>query len=238
VYQLARVSRAGERGALHEPEFTMLEWYRAFSGIEAVIADTEFLVTAVVERRRAPKTRKRRSVVAPDGRSIDVSPPFRRITVREAFRVHAGIDDAADLAATDPDRYFRTFVESVEPALALEPSAFFLWQFPLTEAALARPCASDPSVAERFELYAGGVELCNGFGELTDAAEQRRRFEAEVARRARTGAPEHPIDEAFLSALEEGMPAAGGNALGFDRLVMLALGASRLADVIAFPHAR
>src|SRR5581483_1010606 len=162
-----------------------LEWYRGFSGMEAVIADTEFLVSIVVERLRVAKSRKRASVVAPGGRAIDVAPPFRRITVREAFRAHAGIDDAADLAATDPDRYFRTFVERVEPALANEPSAFFLWQFPITEGALARPVASDASVAERFELYVGGVELCNGFGELTDAAEQRRRFEAEVARRAR-----------------------------------------------------
>jgi lysyl-tRNA synthetase class 2 len=238
VYQLAKVSRAGERGSLHEPEFTMLEWYRGFSGIDAVIDDTELIVAAVVERLRVRKTRRRPSVVAPDGRAIDVVPPFRRITVRDAFRTHAGVDDAADLAATEPDRYFRTFVDCVEPALAREPSAFFLWQFPITEAALARPCASDPSVAERFELYAGGVELCNGFGELTDAPEQRRRFEAEALRRRQATAPEHPIDEAFLSALEEGMPPAGGNALGFDRLVMLALGASRIADVMAFPRGK
>jgi lysyl-tRNA synthetase class 2 len=238
VYQLAKVSRAGEHGALHEPEFTMLEWYRAFSGIEAVIADAESLVAIVVEGLGAAKARKRRRVVAPDGRAVDVVAPFRRITVREAFRAHAGVDDAADLAATDPDRYYRIFVDSVEPALAREPSAFFLWQFPITEAALARPCAADPTVAERFELYAGGVELCNGFGELTDPAEQRRRFEAERARRARAGAPQQPIDEAFLLALEEGMPPAGGNALGFDRLVMLALGASRIAEVMAFPRVK
>lgn len=239
LYQLARVSRAGEVGALHEPEFTMLEWYRAFSGIEAVVHDTESLVEAVVDRVSASKDGKKRkhaSVVAPDGRVIDVTPPFRRITVREAFRGYAGIDDAVDLAASDPDQYYRKFVESVEPGLAREPSAVVLWQFPITEAALARPLPSDETVAERFEVYAGGVELCNGFGELTDAAEQRRRFEAELARRARSGAREQPIDEAFLSALEEGMPPSGGNALGFDRLLMLALGVPRVADVMAFPR--
>jgi lysyl-tRNA synthetase class 2 len=235
VYQLARVSRAREHGALHEPEFTMLEWYRAFSDLDAIVRDTERLVAAVVERLAPKKKKKRVFAQAPGGRSIDVTPPFRRITVREAFRTHAGVEDAAELAASDPDRYFRTFVDDVEPGLAREPAAVVLWEFPITEAALARPCAHDASVAERFELYVGGVELCNGYGELTCAVEQRRRFEAELVRRKKAGEPEHPIDEPFLAALEEGMPPSGGNALGFDRLVMLAVGASRIADVTAFP---
>ncbi len=237
LYQLARVSRAGEGGALHEPEFTILEWYRAFSGIEEMIRDTEQLVEAVVSRL-SPAKKKRLTVTAPDGRAVDVTPPFRRITVRDAFLAHAAVADAAALAASDRDRYYRTFVDAVEPALAREESAVVLWEFPITEAALARPCPHDGAVAERFEVYVGGVELCNGFGELTDAAEQRRRFEAELERRRRAGAPEQPIDEAFLAALAEGMPPSGGNALGFDRLVMLALGAACIADVTAFPRGR
>ncbi|HEX4335605.1 MAG TPA: EF-P lysine aminoacylase EpmA [Polyangiaceae bacterium] len=235
LFQLARVSRANEHGALHEPEFTMLEWYRAFAGMEAVIRDTERLVEAVVARL-APREKKKRTMArTPDGRAIDVTPPFDRITMREAFREHAGVDDAALLARTDPDSYFKTFVDAVEPGLASRPRALVLHEFPVTEAALARPCPDDPTVAERFELYVGGVELCNGFGELTDPVEQRRRFEAEILRRRVAGAPEQPLDEPFLSALAEGMPPSGGNALGFDRLVMLALGASSIADVTAFP---
>jgi lysyl-tRNA synthetase class 2 len=158
--------------------------------------------------------------------------------MRDAFRKHAAVADAAELARARPDDYFRIFVEQVEPALARERSAIVLTEFPITEAALARPCPHDETVAERFEVYVGGVELCNGFGELTDPIEQRRRFELELERRRRAGAPEHPIDEHFLSALEEGLPPSGGNALGIDRLLMLALGAPRVADVMAFPHDR
>src|SRR5262249_24358429 len=154
--------------------------------------------------------------------------------VREAFAEHAGVADAAELARRDPEEYFRVFVDCVEPGLAGEPAAVVLTQFPITQAALARPKPEDPTVAERFEVYVGGVELCNGFGELTDAPEQRRRFELELDRRRRSGAPDHPIDERFLAALEEGLPDSGGNALGFDRLILLATGARRIADVTAF----
>jgi lysyl-tRNA synthetase class 2 len=233
VYQLARVSRAREHGDLHEPEFTMLEWYRAFSGMEAVVHDTEQLVARVIgELAGRPVAR------SPGGQAVEVRPPFRRLTMREAFQKHAGIADAADLARARPDDYHRLFVERVEPALARARSAIVLTEFPITEAALARPCPHDAAVAERFEVYVGGVELCNGFGELTDPAEQRRRFEHELERRRRAGAPEHPIDERFLTALEEGLPPSGGNALGFDRLVLLATGARRLSDVMAFPRDR
>jgi lysyl-tRNA synthetase class 2 len=237
VFQLARVSRAGEHGVLHEPEFTMLEWYRAFSGMEAVLSDTEKLVSSVVVSL-ASRTRRRAVVTLAGGRRVDVTPPFRRITVRDAFRAHAGVDDAAALARDDPDGYFRLFVDRVEPALAAAPTALVVTEYPITEAALARPCPHDPTVAERFEVYVGGVELCNGFGELTDPVEQRRRFEAECERRRRAGAREQPIDEKFLAALAEGMPISGGNALGFDRLVALATGAPGIADVMAFPKDR
>jgi lysyl-tRNA synthetase class 2 len=207
----------------------MLEWYRAFSGMLDVLADTEQVVASVVRELRGTRSVQIR------GASVDVTPPFERVTVREAFKDYAGVADAADLAASDPDRYFDVLVGSVEPGLARLPRAVALTEFPITQAALARPCPHDPTVAERFEVYVGGVELCNGFGELTDPIEQRRRFEREYERRRRTGAPLHPIDEPFLAALAEGLPPSGGNALGFDRLVALALSAEKLQDVIAFP---
>jgi elongation factor P--(R)-beta-lysine ligase len=234
IYQLSRVNRAGEHGAWHEGEFTMLEWYRAFSGMDAVIADTEGLVAAVV-RALAGRTKVR----APSGSgTVDVTPPFARTTVREAFRRSAGVRDAVALAAEDPNRYFQTFVDAVEPALSRSKRPVVLTEFPTSQGALARPCPHDPSVSERFEVYVAGVELSNGFGELTDPVEQRRRFESEKERRQRSGAPDQPIDERFLEALREGMPPSGGNALGFDRLVALALGMKGVADVMAFPQER
>jgi lysyl-tRNA synthetase class 2 len=230
-FQLAHCFRKSERGALHEPEFTMLEWYRAFAGVEAVMRDTERLVLQVVEALSG-----RRSV-AVAGRRVDVAPPFERITIREAFRRHAGIADACDLAETSPDRFFELFVRSVEPALAARPRALFLHDYPISQASLARPSPADPRVAERFELYVGGVELCNGFGELTDAREQRARFRRDRRERRRLRRPVPPIDGRFLAALEEGMAPSAGNALGVDRLLYLALGASSVAEVQAFPAA-
>jgi lysyl-tRNA synthetase class 2 len=230
IFQIARVGRSDELGALHEPEFTMLEWYRAFSGLEDVLADTEQLVREV-----ALAVSGQARLFAADGRVFELDLPFPRVTVREAFREYAGIADAVDLAHTDEARYFELLVANVEPGLARESRPLFLWKYPANQAALARLSAADPSVAERFELYVGGVELCNGFDELTDAAEQRARFEQERVRRAHEGRPTYPIDERFLAALESGMPPSGGNAVGFDRLVMLAVGAAAISDVIAFP---
>jgi lysyl-tRNA synthetase class 2 len=194
--------------------------------------DTEALVAIVVKALTGGSR-----VSLADGRSVSVAGPFERITVREAFREYARVEDAAKLASSDAARYFETFVTHVEPGLSRHPRALFLTECPLAAGALARRCEQDPTVVERFEAYVGGVELCNGFGELTDPIEQRRRFEAELDRRRHTGAPLHPIDERFLAALDEGMPPSGGNALGFDRLVALALGATSIADVMAFPDA-
>lgn len=229
IYQIARVSRAEELGVLHEPEFTLLEWYRAFADSEDVVQDTEALVHGVVKALSGAAT------VHVNGRIVDVTPPFERMTVRSAFREFGKVDDAPTLAARDPDRYFQILLDAVEPALAESPRPVVLHDFPVSEAALARPCEHDPSVADRFEVYVAGIELCNGFGELTDPVEQRRRFEMELARRRRAGAPLHPIDERFLAALQEGMPPSAGNALGVDRLVTLALGGTRIEDVTAFP---
>jgi lysyl-tRNA synthetase class 2 len=230
VYQLGRVFRADELGTLHQPEFTLLEWYRAFSGQEAIRRDTEALVLAA-----AKAARKRAELTTPDGRRIHAKPPFPVLSVREAFRRHAGVRDAADLAATDETRFFELLVGKVEPALAAHDRPIFLVDYPLSQAALARPSPAHPDVAERFELYVGGVELSNGYGELTDPDEQARRFAAERARRKREGRRVYPIDRRFLAALREGMPASGGNALGVDRLVMLCTGAPSISSISAFP---
>ncbi|HEX5099172.1 MAG TPA: EF-P lysine aminoacylase EpmA, partial [Polyangiaceae bacterium] len=230
IFELARVLRADERGPLHEPEFLLLEWYRAFAGVDAIRAETEALVVRVARRVRG-----RAELVAPGGRKLSLRRPFPRISVRDAFRRYAGIKDAVALAASDEARYFELLVGRVEPALAKLERPVFLVDYPLSQAALARPSARDPSVAERFELYAGGVELSNGYGELTDPVEQARRFRAERAARRAEGRRVYPTDQRFLRALREGMPQAGGNALGVDRLVMLVTGAARISDVVAFP---
>jgi lysyl-tRNA synthetase class 2 len=233
IFQLCHCTRADELGPWHEPEFMMLEWYRAFSGAEAVMRDTELVVGAVV-RKLTGKLRLR----LPSGRRLDLTLPFDRLSVRDAFRRFAQEPDAVTLADRDPNRYFELLVGQVEPALARRSRPVFLFDYPLSQAALARPAPHDPSVAERFELYVAGVELCNGFGELTDPIEQRRRFQQELAERKRQRRPRYPLDEAFLGALSEGMPPSGGNALGVDRLVALACAAESVADVQAFPAAR
>jgi lysyl-tRNA synthetase class 2 len=231
IYQLIHCSRADEQGAQHEPEFMMLEWYRAFADQTDVMRDTEHVVESVT-REIAGKPRLRLT----DGRRIDVTEPYDRVSVREAFREHAGVADAVDLAATDESRYFELLVSAVEPALARRDRPVFLIDYPATQASLARRSPADPSVAERFELYVAGVELCNGFSELTCPVEQRQRFEHDQQVRAGSGRPVYPLDERFLAALAEGLPPAGGNALGFDRLLALACGTSTIAEVQAFPH--
>jgi lysyl-tRNA synthetase class 2 len=233
VFQLARCHRQGERGALHNPEFTMVEWYRSFAGYEEVMADTEALVrAAALAAAGKPELRL-------GERRIQVGGPFARVTVAEAFAAHAGLAPEAMLAMAehDEDTYFRLLVERVEPALAAREEPVFLVDYPTSQASLARRKPSDPRVAERFELYAAGVELCNGFGELTDPIEQRARLEHDRAERARRGLPVYPVDERFLDALSRGMPRAAGNALGLDRLVALAAGAPTIGEVQAFPAA-
>jgi lysyl-tRNA synthetase class 2 len=224
IYQIAPAFRRGESGARHNPEFTMLEWYRANAGMADVMADTEQLVAAVTGGR-----------VALEDRVVDVRPPVARLGVCEAFERFAGWprERTLEAARADEDAYFRTLVETVEPAIERLPHAVFLCDYPATQASLARKKPDDPLLAERFELYVAGVELCNGFGELVDPAEQRARFEHDQAERAARGLPVYPIDERFLEALAR-MPPSGGNALGLDRLVALVCGTTAIADVVAF----
>lgn len=230
-FQLARCWRAGELGARHQPEFTMLEWYRAWQGLDAVLDDTECVVRAVASAVGAP------SWITANDLPVSLARPFERMTVREAFaRFAPDLGDPIALAERDEVAYYEAISLRIEPELgATRPT--FLTRFPARHASLAKVCPDDPSVCERAELYIAGVELSNGFHELTDPVEQRRRFEADQRTRAERGLAVYPIDEAFLAALDEGMPPSAGNALGLDRLVMIALGRRELGEVMAFPRA-
>ncbi len=252
IFDFARVFRNRERTALHHPEFTMLEWYRAGEDYEALMRDCAALLA---EAAKAAGT----TVLRWRGSEVDPFAEPERVTLHEAFARHAGIDllatisgdgavDREALAAQAlaagirlaeddswSDIFSRVLSEKIEPQLG-RGRATILCEYPICEAALARPKPGDPRVAERFELYACGVELANAFGELTDVDEQRRRFEADMDEKQRIYGERYPIDEDFLSALGV-MPQASGIALGFDRLVMLATGARRIEDVLWTPVA-
>jgi lysyl-tRNA synthetase class 2 len=228
IFQVTKAFREDEAGERHSPEFTMLEWYRAPASVDDVMRDTEQLVARLTKGR-----------VTLGSRTIDTRPPFRRMTVLEAFEsfAHVAPDETLRLADHDEERFFRLLVDRVEPALEALDHAVFLTEYPASQASLARTKPGDPRVAERFELYVAGVELCNGFGELTDAGEQRARFEHDQATRRERGLPVYPIDERFLAALERGLPPCSGNALGVDRVVALACGTRDIAEVLAFTTA-
>lgn len=241
IYSLGKVFRRGEEGPHHNPEFTMLEWYRAGEGWEAVAADVEALVSTAADE------------LAPSA-GISLRPPWTRLSVTEVMRLHAGVqvdgDEDADTlrqrvraaghrAPADgdwSDAFFTVFLDAVEPKLAASQAPVVLYDWPRPLAALAREKPGDPRVVERFEAYLSGLELCNGFGELIDPVEQRRRLQADLAERARRGLPLYPIDERFLAAVGH-MPASGGVALGVDRLAMLLLGKSHIRDVLPFSAA-
>ena len=227
IFQVTRAFRRNEIGERHNPEFTMLEWYRANAGVEAILKDTEQLVARVTG-----------GTVRLGGRSVACVPPFVRMSVRDAFDRFAGVaeDEMLRLAAEDEDRFFLALVDVVEPAIAALDHAVFLVDYPAVQASLARKKAGDPRYAERFELYVAGVELCNGFGELKDPVEQRARFLADQAERARRNLPVYPIDERFLDAMTLGIPDSGGNALGVDRLIALSFGTTEIGQTLAFPE--
>lgn len=252
IFDFARVWRNRERTALHHPEFTLLEWYRAGEPYEVLMADCAALLALAAETTGTAGWSFR-------GRAANPFAEPERLTVAEAFARFAGIDllatldeegrpDRDALAAraqaagvrvgtddTWTDVYSRVLVDRIEPNLGIG-RACVLYEYPACEAALSRRAARDPRVSERFELYACGVELANAFGELTDPAEQRRRFEEEMVEKERVYGERYPLDEDFLAALG-GMPEASGIALGFDRLVMLATGATRIDQVIWTPVA-
>lgn len=256
IFQMARTWRNAERSATHQPEFTMLEWYRAHQGWQAVAADCEALVRAACGLSCA--RRDGRAHLTLSDRTCDPSAPWEYLSVAEAFDRYCGIDVLATaLDPWKPDRdalataaratgvrsaveddwetiYFRLFLDRIEPNLGIgAPTILHDW--PLSLASLARQSPDDDRVAERFEVFICGLELANGFGELTDAVEQRRRFEADRAKKQALYGYAYPMDEDFLAALAHGMPESAGVALGFDRLVMLCCGAETLEDVIWAP---
>jgi lysyl-tRNA synthetase class 2 len=249
IATFARVFRNRERGPLHHPEFTMLEWYRAREPYDTLVDDCAALLVLAAEAAGANE-------LTFAGRSVDPGLAPERLTVAEAFERYAGIDLLATLTPDDTgtgamaaaaraagirvaaddtwsDIFSRVLVERIEPRLG-HGRATILDEYPGVEAALARRTPHDPRVAERFELYACGVELANAFGELTDPVEQRRRFLLEMAEKERVYGERYPLDEGLLAALSV-MPPAAGIALGFERLVMLATGARRIEQVLWAP---
>jgi lysyl-tRNA synthetase class 2 len=248
IFEFARVFRDRERGHLHLPEFTMLEWYRANASYDAVMADSVVIIAHAAQATGIGRFSFR-------DRTADPFAEPELLTVATAFERFAGIDLLATVADGQGDReglaaavgqkvritpddtwsdiFSKVLVEHIEPNLG-QGRLTLLFEYPVPEAALARAKPSDPRVAERFEIYACGVELANGFGELTNASEQRRRFTSAMDEKQRRYGERYPLDEDFLAAVAR-MPEASGVALGFDRLVMLASGASSIDQVVWTP---
>jgi lysyl-tRNA synthetase class 2 len=243
IYQLCKVYRNGESTKRHSPEFTLLEWYRAGGDYRAMMADCESLLRLSAEKLGISHYRF-------DNHKADPFAEWQKISVAEAFERYAGLDLGAYLKDTArfnaaiaasgirtapddawDDLFFRVMAEKIEPHLGMDVPAI-LYDYPADMACLSRKNANDSRYAERFELYVCGVELANAFSELTDAAEQRKRFEQEMKDKQALYGFSYPVDEEFLAALDYGMPEAGGCALGVDRLCMLAVGAGDISDIL------
>lgn len=230
IYQMGRSYRNEEAGRYHNPEFTMLEWYRPHYDMYRLINEVDDLLQQTLECESAESLSYQQAFL----RYLDIDPLTAE---KDKLREVAAKLDVSNIADTEEDRdtiLQLLFMVGVEPHIGLEKPTF-IYHFPASQASLAEISSEDHRVAERFEVYYKGVELANGFRELTDAAEQRQRFERDNRKRASMGLPEQPIDENLLAALEHGFPECAGVALGIDRLIMLALGAERISDVIAFP---
>ena len=243
IYSLGHVFRSGERGQWHNPEFAMLEWYRAGGSWQQIVRDFAGLARAC------------QKALGRDHTTLDLRGRWPVLSVRQAIQRYAGFDPgrADDVAlvhrraqaaglqvdANDSiaDVLVRALAERVEPALAALP-VVVIADWPLCMASLARPNPRKPWLAERFEIYLGGIEIANGFGELVDPAEQRRRFDADLALRRELGRPIYPIDERFLLALADGVPASAGVAVGIDRLLMLLVGEHDIERVLPFAFER
>ncbi len=249
IFQIAQTYRNGERSHTHHPEFSLLEWYRTGATYTDLMQDCEGLIRAVAQgiQGAAP-------VLRWQGQEAKVDQPFERLTVVEAFARYANVDLLACLDGEFPsvgpirqacekigistaaddrfdDIFFRIFLEKIEPQLGVGRPTFLV-DYPVSMAALSRPKADDPRFAERFELYICGLELANAFGELTDPRVQRERFTRDMELKEKLYGYRYPIDEDFLAALEEGLPACAGIALGVDRLMMLSVGAKSINDVL------
>lgn len=223
IFQICKCFRREERGRRHLEEFTMLEWYGAGATYFDLMDQTEGLFQFILAALPAE------SAIQRNGRSIDFTPPWDRLSVTEAFEKFAPMSVAEALAA---DRFDEIIAFDIEPRLGPDKPVF-LYDYPAGACTLAAPCPDRPDLAQRFELYIAGLELCNGFTELTDPNEQRRRFSEELARRRDLGQDISPMPEKFLDDLRR-MPPAAGNALGLDRLIMLMAGIEAIDGVVAF----
>lgn len=219
LFQICRVWREGERGQFHLPEFTLLEWYRGGIDYNALMNECMELLFVLLPEGKLDR----------EGRTIDLTMPWQKLTITEAFTQYASMDLNQALAS---DCFEEILTGEVEPHLGKEKPTF-LTEYPSSLAALARSKPGEPKVAERFELYIDGLELANAFSELTDAKEQRRRFEKDEELRRTAGKTPYPLPEKFLAELEN-MPEAAGIALGLDRLIMLITEAEKIDDVVAF----
>ncbi len=222
IFQISKCFRAGERGDLHLPEFTMLEWYVAGFDYQQLMDQCEAMIRAVAGDSGITE-------IARQNKIIHLSPPWKKITVAEAFSQYAPVTPEEALAE---ERFDEILVDCVEPQLGTSQPTF-LYDYPATLASLARLKNNETGISERFELYMGGLEIANGFSELTDAAEQRKRFEEALEKRAAKSWARYEMPEIFLQSLAT-LPACAGIALGIDRLVMLMTGANRIDDVVAF----
>ena len=223
IFQISRCWRAGERGILHLPEFTLLEWYRSNSDYLDLMDECEALLQSI---RRASGSGEE---IFFRGKTVRLSSPWERISVEEAFRRFARIPMRE---ALERRLFDQVMVEEIEPRLGIERPTF-IFDYPVERGALARPKKDDPALAERFELYLAGIEVANAFSELTDAKEQRIRFESEEAYRRSLSKLPYPVPEKFLTELID-MPVSAGIALGVDRLMMLFLDAESIDEVVAF----
>jgi lysyl-tRNA synthetase class 2 len=223
IFQICKCFRHGERGRLHLPEMTMLEWYRIDSNYEDIMDECEALIAAVARKIGSE------DILTYQGKEIELTPPWPRISVSDAFKKFGPIPVEK---ALEQDRFDDIMVTEIEPNLGhIQP--VFLYDYPASRGALARLKPEDSRYAERFELYIGGLEICNAFSELADPVEQRERFEREQNHRRESGKTVYAMPDKFLRALED-LPEAGGNALGMDRLVMLFADAKQIDEVVAF----
>ena len=223
IFQICKCFRHGERGRLHLPEMTMLEWYRIDSNYEDIMDECEALIAAVARKIDSE------DILNYQGKQIELTPPWPRMSVSAAFKKFGPLSMEK---ALEQDRFDDIMVTEIEPNLGrIQP--VFLYDYPASRGALARLKPEDSRYAERFELYIGGLEICNAFSELADPVEQRERFEREQDHRRKSGKSVYAMPAKFLRALED-LPEAAGNALGVDRLVMLAANAKKIDEVVAF----
>jgi EF-P lysine aminoacylase GenX len=248
IFQITKSFRNKEHeSSLHNPEFTILEWYRAFASYEDIMKDTEELVCSLAKKLLDG------SFIQFEGHRVDVGAPWDRIKVKDLFKQYANIsyEDFEDVEkfrkvlkeqgykvtskTTYDDMFFMVFLNVIEPNLGMKKPVI-VYEYPASMAALSKKCEHDPRYAERFEVYIAGMELCNAFTELNDPQEQKSRLEIERKERQALGKEDYTVDQSFIRALEFGMPPSGGIALGVDRLAMLLTGVPDIRDLLYFPH--